>query len=172
MMKEETIPSGDLGFFGQNGPAKGFKIFRYTGPPTGMKRDRALIPLAQSDTLVSLVQIFRGCSTQATKAGGMHSHTAMDGFWFVLRGRARFYGDNDVLIADLGEHEGIFVPRNTKYWFEAVDCEQLELLQVDSIDHRIKNEIIHYDEQKKEPATVEVYSPEGVLMAANVKLST
>ncbi len=98
----------------------------------------------------------------------MHKHTAMDGFWFVLRGRARFYGDNDVLVADLGEHEGIFVPRDTKYWFEAGDCEQLELLQVEAIDHRIKNDMIRY--VGKKPGIVEVYSPEGSLVAPNVRL--
>jgi mannose-6-phosphate isomerase-like protein (cupin superfamily) len=164
-MKEETVPLRSLeGFGGQTDPAKDFKLFRYIAP-TGMKRDRALIPLAQSDTLLSVIQIFRGDGGEQE----MHSHTAMDGFWFVLRGRARFYGDNDVLVADLGEHEGIFIPRNTKYWFEAGDCEQLELLQVEAIDRRIKNEIIRYD-QKKEPATAEVYRPEGVLIAANVKL--
>jgi mannose-6-phosphate isomerase-like protein (cupin superfamily) len=164
-MEEKTVPVTSLeGFGGQSGPTKDFKLFRYV-TPKGMKRDRALIPLARSDTLLSMVQVFRGGGGEQE----MHSHTAMDGFWFVLRGRARFYGDNDVLVADLGEHEGIFVPRNAKYWFEAGDCDQLELLQVESIDHRVKNEMIRYDEQK-EPGTVEVYKPEGVLIAANVKL--
>ncbi len=60
------------------------------------------------------------------------------------------------LVADLGEHEGIFVPWDEKYWFEAGD-------------HRVKNEMIFYDE-KKQPAKVEVYRPEGVLIAGNVKL--
>jgi mannose-6-phosphate isomerase-like protein (cupin superfamily) len=164
-MEDETVPVTSLeGFGGQSGPTKDFKLFRYTAP-TSMKRDRALVPLARSDILLSMVQIFRGGGGEQE----MHAHTAMDGFWFVLRGRARFYGDNNVLVADLGEHEGIFVPRNAKYWFEAGECEQLELLQVEAIDHRVKNEMIRYDEQK-EPATVEVYKPEGVLIAGNVKL--
>jgi mannose-6-phosphate isomerase-like protein (cupin superfamily) len=164
-MDEDTIPITSLeGFGGQTGPTKDFKTFRYIAP-AGMKRDRALIPLARSDTLFSMVQVFRAGGEQE-----MHTHTAMDGFWFVLRGRARFYGDGNVLVADLGEHEGIFVPRNAKYWFEAGDCEQLELLQVEAIDHRIKNDMIRFDQQN-EPATVEVYKPEGVLIAGNVKLS-
>jgi mannose-6-phosphate isomerase-like protein (cupin superfamily) len=164
-MAEEAVPITSLeGFGGHTGPTMDFKQFRYIAPQD-MKRDRALIPLARSDILLSMVQIFRGGGGEQE----MHTHTAMDGFWFVLRGRARFYGDGNVLVADLGKHEGIFVPRNAKYWFEAGDCDQLELLQVEAIDHRVKNEMIRYDEQK-EPATVEVYKPEGVLIAANVKL--
>jgi mannose-6-phosphate isomerase-like protein (cupin superfamily) len=163
-MEEETVRVTSLeGFGGQSGPTQDFKIFRYV-TPTSMKRDRALVPLARSDILLSMVQVFRGGGGEQE----MHTHTAMDGFWFVLSGRARFYGDNNVLVADLGPHEGIFVPRNAKYWFEAGECEQLELLQVEAIDHRVKNDMIVYD--KKEPAVVEVYKPEGVLVAGNVKL--
>jgi hypothetical protein len=67
------------------------------------------------------------------------------------------------------QNGGRNVPRNAKYWPEPGDCDQLELLQVESIDHRVKNEMIRYDEQK-ERGTVEVYKPEGVLIAVNVKL--
>jgi hypothetical protein len=56
-----------------------------------------------------------------------------------------------------------------KYWFATGDCERLELLQVEAIDHRVKNETVFYNE-KRQPATVEVYRPEGVLIAGNVKL--
>jgi mannose-6-phosphate isomerase-like protein (cupin superfamily) len=158
----DVVSVREIDGFGRNVKG-GLKVFRYVAP-TAMKRERALVPLARSDTLLSMVQIFR-------PGGGeqeMHTHTAMDGFWFVLRGRARFYGEGDVLVADLGEHEGIFVPRNMKYWFEAGDCEQLELLQVEAIDHRIKNEMIRFVDKK--PGIVEVYSPEGSLVAPNVQL--
>jgi hypothetical protein len=62
------------------------------------------------------------------------------------------------------------VPKNVKYWFEVGDCEQLELLQVEAIDHRIKNELVRYADQK--PGMVEVYAPEGTLVARNVQLSS
>jgi len=52
------------------------------------------------------------------------------------RGGAHFYGDNDALAADLGKHEG-GVPQNEEYWFAARDCERLELLQIEAIDHRV-----------------------------------
>lgn len=163
-MNEQTVSVMDIEGFRDRSAKRDFKVFRYV-TPTDMTRERALIPLARSDILISMVQIFRNGGGEQE----MHMHTAMDGFWFVLKGRARFYGDNDVLVADLGEHEGVFVPRGAKYWFEAGDCEQLELLQVESIDHRIKNEMIRYDKEK-DPGIVEVYTPEGSVVARNVKL--
>src|SRR3546814_20262109 len=69
----------------------------------------------------------------------LHSHGGQDGFWFVLRGSARFYGERDVELATLQQHEGIFIPRNFLYWFEAVGGEPLELLQVEAIDKTVKN---------------------------------
>ncbi len=34
------------------------------------------------------------------------------------------------LLADLGKHEGILMPRGYKYWFESASDEPLEILQV------------------------------------------
>jgi mannose-6-phosphate isomerase-like protein (cupin superfamily) len=56
----------------------------------------------------------------------------MDGFWFVLRGAARFYTSNDDVLAELGPDEGILIPRDFPYWFESVGDAQLELLQVEA----------------------------------------
>lgn len=95
-------------------------------------------------------------------------HTAMDGFWFVLSGRARFYSEGDALVADLGPHEGILVPAGAKYWFESGDCEQLELLQVEAIDHRTKNEVVYYADRKR--SVVEVYEPDGSMIQPGVRL--
>jgi hypothetical protein len=80
--------------------------------------------------MVSLVQVFK-------KGGGertLHSHKHFDGFWMVLRGRADFYGEGDVLIASLGPLEGVLVPRELPYWFENGADEDLELLQVEAFD--------------------------------------
>jgi mannose-6-phosphate isomerase-like protein (cupin superfamily) len=52
----------------------------------------------------------------------------------VLKGRARFYGEGDELIAELGPHDGILLPRHFKYWFESASEETLELLQVEAAD--------------------------------------
>ena len=144
-------------------PSTKMKQFSYAAPQN-IKRSRALVPLVKTQTLLSMVQVFRGGGGEQE----LHMHTAMDGFWFVLSGRARFYGEGDTLVADLGPHEGILVPAGAKYWFEAGDCDQLELLQVESIDHRIQNEIVYYGDRKR--SVVEVYEPDGTIIAPSVRL--
>jgi mannose-6-phosphate isomerase-like protein (cupin superfamily) len=60
----------------------------------------------------------------------LHAHRESDGFWFVLRGRVRFYTTDDELVAELGENEGMSTPRGYKYWFEAVPGDdELELMR-------------------------------------------
>lgn len=148
---------------GRPQPSTRMKTFRYAAPEN-LKRNRALVPLVKTQTLLSMVQIFRGGGGEQE----LHMHTAMDGFWFVLSGRARFYGEGDELVADLGPHEGILVPAGAKYWFEAGDCEQLELLQVEAIDHRTKNEVVYYADRTR--SVVEVYEPDGTIIAPSVRL--
>jgi mannose-6-phosphate isomerase-like protein (cupin superfamily) len=50
----------------------------------------------------------------------------------VLEGRARFYGEGDQLIGDLGKYEGVMIPRGTPYWFESSGEVPLQILQVES----------------------------------------
>jgi mannose-6-phosphate isomerase-like protein (cupin superfamily) len=72
---------------------------------------------------------------QVIKDGGevtLHSHTYQDGFWMVLKGRAKFYTTDDVVVADLGPYEGIVVPRGFPYWFETAGDEPLEILQFEA----------------------------------------
>jgi len=67
------------------------------------------------------------------KHGGennLHYHTTSASFWMVLKGRVRFYGPDDVLIGEFGPHEGTITPRYSRYWFENVGDEDLEILQV------------------------------------------
>lgn len=78
--------------------------------------------------------------TQWVRQGGednLHYHTNGDTFWMVLKGRARYFtvsGPDDKegtkLVADLGPHEGVVIPRGSRYWFEKAGDEELELLQV------------------------------------------
>jgi len=112
------------------------RVFKYVTPeiPNDMKQGKVLTRLAVTDRLLSYVQTM--------KKGGennLHSHKHLDGFWMVLSGRCRFYGENDEVIADLGKHEGVLIPRNFKYWFESVGDEVLELLQVEAFDISIPN---------------------------------
>lgn len=112
------------------------QVFRFTPPelPEGDFKGKVITRLARTDRMMANVQVL--------KSGGennLHSHKHLDGFWMVLSGRVRFYGDEDVLLAELGPHEGILVPRTFKYWFEAVGDEPLQLLQVESFDMAIPN---------------------------------
>jgi mannose-6-phosphate isomerase-like protein (cupin superfamily) len=103
------------------------RVFKYTRPE--MRTKKTFVKLARTDRMMAYVQVL--------SSGGennLHSHGHLDGFWMVLRGRARFYGEGDKLLADLGPHEGILVPRSFKYWFESASAEPLELLQIEAAD--------------------------------------
>lgn len=133
-------------------------VFRYRTPD--LRRRKAVVPLAASDILFSAVQVIR--------TGGennLHAHTAMDGFWFVLAGRARFYGEGDRLIAEIGRHEGVFIPRGVSYWFESVGEELVELLQVEAFAQNLENSRIDYTPKTEATRNFQLFTPEGVLLA-------
>ena len=134
-------------------PGREATVFRYKRPAE-LKTNRGIAPLVRSDILFSAVQVIREGGENS-----LHSHAAMDGFWFVLRGRARFYGAGDKLIAEIGQHEGVFVPRNTPYWFESTGDELLELLQVEAIDKTVKNKLTRH--APKKVMSMQVFKPEG-----------
>lgn len=101
------------------------KVIRYVRPE--LDRVKGVVVLARSDIMLAAVQL--------VKKGGennLHSHSNMDGLWFVLQGRVKFYGADDVLLGEFGRHEGIFIPRGVSYWFESSSEEILEILQVES----------------------------------------
>lgn len=105
--------------------------FHYACPetPDGAWAGKFVVRLARTDRVLANVQVL--------KKGGetnLHTHHHLDGFWMVLKGRARFYGEGDVVVADIGQHEGVLIPRHFKYWFESVGEEVLEILQVESSD--------------------------------------
>jgi mannose-6-phosphate isomerase-like protein (cupin superfamily) len=103
--------------------------FKYPGPDGEGFRDsapgRRSYPMCLSDKVVSTVQIF-----EKGVHNNLHVHLAEDGYWLVLGGRARFHGEGDRIIAELGQYEGVLIPAGTKYWFEGVDDEPLQILRV------------------------------------------
>jgi len=111
--------------------------FRYTKPE--VSKDKTIARLVRSDIMYASVQVI-------AKGGenNMHAHTAQDGFWMVLKGCAKFYGEGDVVVAELGPNEGVLVPRGVQYWFESSSPEILEILQVECIDKSIKNMRVDY----------------------------
>lgn len=130
--------------------------FTYRKPEV-LKGPRGITTLAKSDIMYAGVQVIRSGGEQEA-----HSHAGMDGLWFVLKGRCRFYGANNEMVLEAGPHEGVFVPRNVEYWFESVGDDVLELLQVEAIDKSVKNTQTRYSKPKTD--TLEVFDNAGKLI--------
>lgn len=87
-------------------------------------------------------------SVQFLAAGGdnnLHSHSAEDEAFLVLGGRVRFYGKDEEVIAELGQNEGIIIPRLFPYWFESASDEVLTIYKVGAQDPRYTNERLNYE---------------------------
>jgi mannose-6-phosphate isomerase-like protein (cupin superfamily) len=101
---------------------KGFGYMK----PEAVGTAKGFVRLGTSPLIKGMVQVIK-------KNGGennLHYHKAVDTFWMVLKGRVRFYGPEDVVIGEFGPFEGTITPRFSRYWFENVGDEDLELLQV------------------------------------------
>ena len=119
--------------------------------PDNLRNGKGIVQLAQSDIIRGRVQIVR--------EGGennLHSHTGMDGFWFVLAGKVKFYGPGDVLIGEFGKHEGILMPRGAEYWFESSGEDELEILQMAAFEKGVKVSRVNAEALKLDPASIEV----------------
>jgi len=102
--------------------------FKYGGPKGEGARDapgRKAYLLALTNNVISTVQIF-----EKGVHNTLHLHLTEDGYWLVLAGQARFYGEGDTIIAEPGKYEGVLIPAGTKYWFEGISDEPLEILRV------------------------------------------
>ena len=96
--------------------------FSYAKPPE-RKSGRAFVALAKTDCMSARVVVLK-------KGGGeniLHYHDNGDSCWYVLKGRVRFYGPDDVLIGEFGANEGTCTPRFRRYWFENVGDDELDL---------------------------------------------
>ena len=106
---------------------KGIVAFTYKRPER-IGTAKAHVRLGQGGNIRGVVQVVR--------EGGennLHYHTNADSLWLVLKGRARFYGVGDKLLGEFGPLEGVITPRYSRYWFEKVGDEDLELLQVGAL---------------------------------------
>ncbi len=93
---------------------------------TASASGKGFVALGRKDIVRGVVQVVK-------KNGGennLHYHTGIASFWMVLKGRVRFYGPDDVVIGEFGPMEGTITPRFSRYWFENVGEEDLEILQV------------------------------------------
>jgi mannose-6-phosphate isomerase-like protein (cupin superfamily) len=116
--------------------------FKYPGPDGDGFRDsapgRKSYPMCETDNVVSTVQIFdKGVHNN------LHRHLVEDGYWIVLGGRARFHGPGEEIIAELGPLEGVLIPAGTRYWFEGVDDEPLQILRVNYRVHEGSRNVDH-----------------------------
>ena len=105
------------------------QVIDYQRPVLKDGQPKAVKMLARTDRAFFAVQLVR--------EGGennLHSHAHVDGFWFVLSGRARFYTTGDELVKECGPLEGVLVPRGYPYWFESCGEEELEILQFEASD--------------------------------------
>lgn len=100
-----------------------FEFFSFVNP--GETDTKARVKLAKTDFIRAEVQILGPGG-----ANNLHTHSGNDGFWLVLAGRVRFYGEGSEPVAEVGPMQGALVPHGTKYWFEPVGDEQVELLHV------------------------------------------
>jgi len=125
-----------------NGKPLTVTLFGYE-PPVEQEKSKAIVRLCRSDVVYSTVQVL--------KEGGennLHAHTAQDGIWIVLKGRVKFYGKDNAVLAELGPLQGIHIPRGFFYWFESASPERLEILQVEAIDKTVKSERLNATPQK------------------------
>jgi hypothetical protein len=132
--------------------------FSYKRPDANIEGRKGVFFLAESDILHASIQII--------PEGGdnrMHYHPGGDGFWMSLKGRVKFYGP-DGLIGEYGPHEGIFMPRNARYWFETANPEdELHLLHVQAdILPKVKNGHVGLEpKDPNKPETLRFNYPKG-----------
>ena len=120
-----------------------------------MKGNRGITKLAKSDLVTAVVQTIRTGGEQE-----LHSHAGSDAIYFVLSGHVKFRGLND-MVANLGPHEGIFVPRGTPYCFEITGGQPAEILQIGAADKAVQNKFVLHGKSMGKPIDFEVFADDG-----------
>ncbi|MEM7194313.1 MAG: cupin domain-containing protein [Pseudomonadota bacterium] len=131
--------------------SEAFQTFRYRKPGQEEKGSKEFVLLGRTDDIRGAVHVLRDGGGES-----LHSHSNIDGFWFVLSGQARFHGKNGV-VGEFSPGEGIVTPRNTSYWFECTSEEDLELLQVLSFDRMQGWDRQNHAPPRHDPSTVQKY---------------
>jgi mannose-6-phosphate isomerase-like protein (cupin superfamily) len=116
---------------------------------------RGITPLARTDILSVIVQTLAPGGRQ-----GVHSHSAYEGFYFALSGRARFYGRDNKFFAEIGPNEAVLVPRNTPYAFEAAGDKEVQLLAINVQDAGAVDDFKGY-EPGADIENYDLYAPDG-----------
>lgn len=93
--------------------------------PESYTRRKAIVRLTSNERGQTAVH----CLGQGGE-NNLHFHAGVDITWMVLKGRARFYGPEDVVRGEFGPQEGLLIPAGARYWFESCGTDDLELLQI------------------------------------------
>jgi mannose-6-phosphate isomerase-like protein (cupin superfamily) len=120
---------------------KGPKVFQVRPKPQGA--GRRVERLAGNDLMTVLLHV--------VASGGennLHAHMAQDATWFVFQGEVTFYGEGNRIIAKLGPQEGIFIPRETPYWFQSSSQEELIMVRTSGRAQNIPNNRVDYAPRK------------------------
>ncbi len=107
------------------------------------------VRLAKTDFLRADVQLIG-----PDGANDLHTHSGNDGFWLVLSGRMRFYGEGPDPVAELGPLQGALVPHGTRYWFESASDEQLKLLHVAARTAAKEDKTVKFPKPEPSPAII------------------
>ncbi len=117
----------------------GMEAIRYETPDLAGSPKRSSM-LANSGLISVNVQV-------VSREGGetnLHAHSGQDAVWFVLSGRAKFYGKDGESV-ELGPKDALFIPKGTPYWFESASDEPLEIMRNAATDAALKNQRVNYE---------------------------
>src|SRR5262245_31321256 len=89
-------------------------------------------PLATAENLWTSIKVYASGGENA-----LHSHGGEDHIFIVLQGKATFtFADGRAQI--VGLNEGVMIPKNVQYKFEADERENLVLLRVGGGERKVK----------------------------------
>jgi mannose-6-phosphate isomerase-like protein (cupin superfamily) len=88
--------------------------------------------LATAENLWAAVKVYASGGENA-----LHAHAGEDHLFIVMQGKATFtFGDGRISI--VRQHEGVMIPKNVTYKFEADEAENLVLLRVGGGERKVK----------------------------------
>lgn len=89
-------------------------------------------PLATAENLWLAMKVYASGGENA-----LHSHGGEDHAFIVMQGKATFtFGDGRTQV--VGLHEGVMIPKNVLYKFEADEAENLVLMRVGAGERNVK----------------------------------
>jgi mannose-6-phosphate isomerase-like protein (cupin superfamily) len=85
---------------------------------------------SKSDLMQVTVKVYAGGGENAMHAHGHEDHT-----FVVLEGAAEFHLGTDANVVRVGRYQGVMLPKNAAYWFQALGEENLVMLRVGASDN-------------------------------------